>query len=223
MLCSAKERGLIWPGYAWIVHSITLIDFSLATEFVDTNSCNIQKAPEGIILLEHRLNGMTSLPGNLPSLMGYSYEDYFKNYMERLANLTAKVKVPLRPNVYANLLHDSVWVLALVFQHSQVNNSFLAIVSNISFMGTVGEISFNDSLEITTGVDIFQIKNGSPMHKGVYHPSWKHIDYVGSLLDNPRPSIKHTIITDNTSIVYTSAFLLVFLLCIVGVTLTLFF
>ena len=223
MLCSAKDRGLTWPDYAWIVHSITFTDFSLATEFADLNSCNIQTALEGVILLEHRLNGKTSLPGTTSSLMGYTNEDYFKKYMERLANLSAKVNAPLRPNAYANLLHDSVWALALAFQHGQVNNSILAIVSNISFMGTMGIISFNGSLEITTGVDIFQIKNGSPIHEGFYHPSVKNIDYVGSLLENPRPSVKHTIITDNTSIVYTSVFSLVFLLCVAGVTLTLFF
>jgi hypothetical protein len=225
MLCSAKERGLTWPDYAWIVHSITFTDFSLATElnFVDKNSCNIQEALEGVILLEHRLNATTPFPGNPSNLMGYTYEDYFKNYMERLTNLSAEVNTPLRPNAYANLLHDSVWILALAFRHGQVNNSFLNIIlSNISFMGILGEIYFNNAQEVSTGADIFQIKHGSPMHEGFYHPSWKHINYTGSLLENPRPLVKHTVITDNTSVVYTLVFSLVFLLCIIGVTLILF-
>jgi hypothetical protein len=38
-------------------------------------------------------------------------------------------------------------------------------------MGTLGETNFNNAQEITTGVDIFQIKNGSPMHEGFYHSS----------------------------------------------------
>ena len=46
----------------------------------------------------------------------------------------------------------------------------------------------------------------------------KRIRFIGSLLDNPRPIDKHTIITDNTSLIYTSIFLLVFLVCAVGVT-----
>ena len=224
MLCSAKERDLTWPDYAWIVHSITFTDFHLATEFIDMDSCNIQEALEGVILLEHRLNGMQTPFGNLLSLMGYTYEDYFKNYTEKLVNLSAKLNTPLRPNLYANLLHDSVWVLALAF-HGQANNDFLIpdYITNISFMGTLGGINFNSTFEITTGVDIFQIKNGSPVHEGFYHPTRKQIEYMGRFLENPRPLVKLTVVTDNTSVVYTSAFSLVFLLCIVGVTIILSF
>lgn len=227
VLCSAKERDLTWPEYAWIVHShcATFTDFSLARDFVDMNLCDIQEALEGIILLEHRLNGMAPL-GNLSSLMGYTYEDYFKTYIGKLANFSAKVNTPLTPNAYANLLHDSVWALALAFQ-GNINNSFLFPdynIKDISFIGALGEVNFNGTLrEVTTGVDIFQIKNGSPTHEGFYHPSRKQIEYMGSLLETRRPLVKRRVVTDNMSVVYTFIFSLVFLLCIVGVTLILFF
>ena len=220
ILCLAKERGLTWPNYAWIVHSITFVDFSVATESIDMNICNIQEALEGVILLEHRLNNMIHF-GILLNV-GYTYEEYFKTYTEKLARQSAKVNTPLRLNAYANLLHDSVWVLALAF-HSQTNNSslFPDNINNISFMGTLGEINFSNTFEITTGVDIFQIKNGTPIHEGFYHPLWKQIEYTGNLLDNPRPLDKRRVVTDNTSLVYTSVFSLTFLLCTVGVTITL--
>jgi hypothetical protein len=42
------------------------------------------------------LNATTPFPGNPPNLMGYTYEDYFKNYMDRLKNLSGEVM--LRPS-----------------------------------------------------------------------------------------------------------------------------
>lgn len=220
ILCSAQERGLTWPNWAWIVHSITFVDFSLATDSIDMGLCNIQEALEGVILLEHRLNDMTHF-GNLLNA-GYTYVDYFKDYTEKLANLSAKVGTALRPNAYANLLHDSVWVLALAF-HSQANNSslFPYDINSVDFTGTLGQINFNNTYEITTGVDIFQIKNGTPIHQGFYHPSWKQIEYTGNLLNSSRPLVKRRVVTDNTSLVYTLVFSLAFLLCVVGVTIVL--
>ena len=122
ILCSAKNRGLTWPEYAWIVHSIAFVDFSLAAKFVDIDTCNIQEAQEEIILLEHRLsnNNIMTLFMNLST--GYTYEDYIRNYIEKLENLSAKVNTPLRLNTYAYLLYDSVCMLALAY-HSQANMS----------------------------------------------------------------------------------------------------
>ena len=218
ILCSAKNRGLTWPGYAWIVHNITFVDFSLATKFVDMDTCNIHEALEGVILLEHRLSNSMISFRNLST--GYTYEDYIRNYIEKLENLSAKVNAPLRPNTYANLLHDSVWILALAFQsQTNVSNSlFPDYIRNISFVGTTGKIEFNDTFEIKTGVDIFQIRNGTPIHEGFYDPTRKRIRFMGSLLDNSRPIDRRTIITDNTSLIYTSIFSFAFFVCAVGVT-----
>ena len=157
--------------------------------------------------------------------MGYTYHDYMKSYVEMLADLSTKLNTTLRPNAYANLLHDSVWVLALALRSQKQNNStqFPANIRNISFVGASGKIEFDSrTFEIKTGVDIFQVRKGTPIHEGFYNPILKQITFVGNLLKNSRPVDKRKVVNDNTSLVYTSIFSLTFIACAVGVTIILF-
>lgn len=213
VLCGANDRGLTWPDYAWIVHSISFADLEHVA------ACNIYKALEGIIMLEHRLSTENIVPSE--HYTWSTYNDYYRNYIKKLAELSSNKKVLLRPNLYANLLHDSIWVYALAL-HSQMNASSLQLpdsIKKLSFYGIVGSIHFNNNSEVRTGVDIFQAKNGTPVHEGYYNPTWKNITFMGSLLDSSLPSDKHEIITDRASIIYTSILSLVLLVCVIVVTL----
>lgn len=104
MLCYAKEKGLKWPEYAWIVHSITYADF-LSSYYADISYCDILEALEGVILLEHKLNHKNNDP-LFEHDTGWTYDDYYRDYMRKLTNLSTELNVELKPNVYANLLHD---------------------------------------------------------------------------------------------------------------------
>ena len=215
ILCTAKKKGFTWPDYAWIIHSITFDDF-VASEHVAV--CNIYDALEGIILLEHHLKS-----ANNALQMGYTYSEYFRKYNEKLANLSAEMKIELRPNIYANLLHDSIWVYALAL-HSKVNSSGLHVsdyVRNTDLNGTIGRINFRQNAEARTGVDILQVRNSSAVYIGHYNPSWKNISFTDSLLNNPVPSDGHTILSDKASLLYTSFLSLLVVICTILVTLIL--
>ena len=215
VLCAAKEKGFTWPDYVWIVHSTTFADFDGAKHAA---MCNIHEALEGTILLEHRLKAM-----NDTLHVGYQYSDYTRKYKEMLADLSTKINVTLQPNVYANLLHDSVWAFALAL-HSKTGSGEFHLPNhfkNISFNGAIGNVQFTSTLETRTGVDIFQVRNSNPVHEGYYHPTWQNITFIGSWINKSLPSNGHKIVTDRSSLLYTSILSVVIIMCVILVTLIL--
>ena len=208
ILCIAKKRDLTWPQYAWIIHTTTFSDFrDHGTEHA---TCDVSKSLEGIILLNHRLRTSTILNHG-----GYTYRDYFMKYAEKLADVSTKRMVPLRPNIYANLLHDSVWVYALALraQNGSDSHQLAQHIKNVTFNGITGSIQFNSTSEIRTGIDILQVQNGSIIHEGYYNPIWQNITFTGGLLDSHFPSDKCKITTDKAPLIYTSVLSLFVLVC----------
>ena len=209
ILCMAKKRELTWPQYAWIIHTTTFSDFH-GTEHAA--ACDVYESLEGIILLNHRLRTTTT-----PNLVGYTYRDYFMKYAEKLADVSTNRMVPLKPNIYANLLHDSVWVYALALrsQNGSDSDQLAKYIKNVTFNGIMGSIQFNSTSEIRTGIDILRVQNGSTVHEGYYNPVWQNITFTGSLF---LPPDECKVKTDKASLIYTAVLSLFVLVCTILLT-----
>ena len=88
LLCTVHERGLLWPQYAWILHSFDF--FSIRQLSV----CDIEGATNGVFFIDvqPQFDSVQYIQTELPS--GY--------------NVTFGI------NGYAKLLYDLVWAMAIV-------------------------------------------------------------------------------------------------------------
>ena len=91
MLCEAYKRGLMWPKYAWILHSYRLDDLLRIRSFKSkvNGGCRVQKILEGIFIFQ-----LTKESSSFAS------ETTYLNFSHGAGH-----------NPYAYLLHDSVWAL----------------------------------------------------------------------------------------------------------------
>ena len=202
ILCTAKRLGFTWPHYAWITHSILLDDFIKAQHIA---KCNIYEALEGVLLLQHQLS---------PAYATHS--SYSEDYNKKLSDLSTEMGITLRPNPYAVVLYNSVWVYAIHVYTQMSNNSPDSIKNNHYAQKTV-EFSSTKRAKI----EVCQVKNRSSIYEGYYDPIWKNITFTGALLNGPIPSDNHEIITDRASLIYTSIISAVVLVCTILVTVVL--
>ena len=109
---------------------------------------------------------------------GQTYREYYNEYLEHLPQVAAEYNTSLNPNPYSNALHDSVWATAIALNNSlqtmeettekiefletakflETSNNEL---SNVSFTGALGNVSFDNNGETELAVIIFQIRNAT--------------------------------------------------------------
>lgn len=174
LLCEAYHRDLLWPAYVWIFHDLTIEDF------LPTNDCShemVVEALEGVFLMHY------SVETPRPSTRLVSGQNYSRFHEE--------LSVGLDPAgmFYARALYDSVWAMALALDMSlgaeekngcglgrNVNASSInSKLQNLSFVGALGLINFNDNQEAETKVDIFQVRGGQLVQIGQYDQSTSNV------------------------------------------------
>ena len=180
-------------------------------------------ALEGSFLLQYRLHAQPD--DTLVS--GWTYEEYQKNYQMRLAGLDTSMK--LQNNIWANVLHDEVWAIALALNNSLgtlkslnlsvtdyglgqsiITDTIASNLKNISFQGAAGYIKFDSNQEAGSSVNIFQVQRGQPVLVGVYNPNEDNLTINDSILS--------TLLADQFEVVYDllPQWLMITIFCICG-------
>ena len=182
LICHAYKHGLRWPEYGWIVPDISLEDLpSLNT----TSSCD-QNAVQGIISFQKTNGGSSS-----SALAARSYSD---SVLPR--SKSTEVADSLKPNIYANALHDSIQATIFALNQTfpavqeylatQMSDSYTQYsnfinqkrvsqiisqaLANISFPGNLGAISFNTEHKTETQIAICQTINRTYQSIALYNP-----------------------------------------------------
>ena len=170
ILCQAYEYEQQWPKRAWILHSYWLNDFQ---SYSMQSKCDLQKAIEGVVIVRNKLQP----DSNFTLFSGHSYADYQKNYQGELSKLSKKNNADLRPNPYANVLHDAVWIAALAFNDSQYKADKYSAAkmqgtsnsNTFSFAGAQGQVDINiDGSVVARTIDIIHVKGMQETHVGQY-------------------------------------------------------
>ena len=172
VLCLAYKQSLIWPQlkHTWIVYEHQIEDFFHATNTCDNDT--MRSALEGVFLMQYQLSTNDS---NKVIVSGQTYREYYDDYHQRLSQVAAQYNISLNPNPYANALHDSVWATAIALNASrqtmegnigttektEILRSTDNELSNVSFTGALGNVSFDNNGEYEVAVNIFQIRNGT--------------------------------------------------------------
>ena len=172
VLCLAYKQSLVWPQlkHRWIVYEHQVEDFFYAINTCDNDT--MRSALEGVFLIQYQLSTNDS---NKVIVSGQTYTEYYDDYLQHLSQVAAQYNISLSPNPYANALHDSVWATAIALNASlqtmegnigttektEILRSTDNELSNVSFTGTLGNVSFDNNGESKVAVNSFQIRNGT--------------------------------------------------------------
>lgn len=184
LLCQGYENDQQWPRHVWILHSYWLDDF---LRYSKQLNCNLQKAMEGVLLVRYKLKAGDSIP----QFSKHSYLREYKHEHElKLANISKEHDIALRPNLFADILHDAVWIAAFALNNSidwttgeMVQTSYYA---RIPFASAQGQ---NTELNITpSAIDIIQIKHCSEILVGRYTVKLRKVMFTNTTFTKESPS-----------------------------------
>ena len=115
LLCMVHKRGLVWPKYAWIFHSLRVKDL---LEQQSPQCDDIKDAVNGVFFIDVQPQ---SDPSHAEVISGITSSNYYQQYISSLSKSAFnKYNVTLigRPNGYAMLLYDLVWTMAVALNES---------------------------------------------------------------------------------------------------------
>ena len=170
ILCLAYKQSLYWPQlkYIWLVYEHQVEDLFAAPGTCDNDT--MRSALEGVFLIQYQLSINDS---NKVIVSGQTYTEYYEDYLEHLSQFATQHSISLSPNPYSNALHDSVWATAIALNVSlqtievgtkdkiEVLETANSELSNVSFTGALGDVSFDNNGESKVAMNIFQIRNGT--------------------------------------------------------------
>jgi hypothetical protein len=100
LLCAVHERGLLWPQYAWLLHSFQAKDFFSIEQL---SVCDIEDVINGVFFIDVQPQlDSVQLQAELPS--GFKYD------------------IAFGINGYAKLLYDLVWAMAIILNTNFYQN-----------------------------------------------------------------------------------------------------
>ena len=190
ILCRAYKSDQQWPMHAWILHSYWLDDF---LGFDEESPCNMSKAMEGVVLVRDKLQPRD---GHFKLHTGEQYEQYQQKYKEELAQDSKKYDVQLKPNPYANALHDAVWLAALALNASgygqgNCTSEQKVMIDNFTFAGAQGYIKVDGDGSMQRKIDVVRIKGSQEIHVGQYDLNSVFVN-MSLLMDAPAISVHIT-------------------------------
>ena len=150
LVCSMYQKQQLWPKHVWVFHSNWYEKF-LSEEINNTTMCDVTLALEGLILLRNQLR-----PDDLNSQLesGISYQNYYNQYTTKLVEIEAMFETSLKPNVYANRLHDLVLATAL-----KLDNNYVAQLESFTFRGAQGIVKVNANGWVQTNINFIQVRD----------------------------------------------------------------
>ena len=173
VLCRAHMEKRVWPTYIYIIHGHELQDIINESDDDDIKctSTDMEMALEGAFFSNYDLK----VDDHKTLYSGMSYSEYWE-----ALNLSDN------GTLFANPLYDQVWAFALAMNYSldrigalhktqiQDTPNIREILTeeflDVDFQGASGRINFkNQSREVKTSANIFQVQNGSLIQVGVFN------------------------------------------------------
>ena len=166
LLCSAYNKNLRWPHYAWITYDHTPSDL-----MAHSTACSYETmrlALNGVIMLRYNLEPGQSADVEATTKLVREYEVEYLDYLRKIEDDSDLGRGSLEPNEYANVLYDSVWAFSYGFnscnlllpnKHNIVDSTCVSI-DDISFQGVSGHIEFNER-QVDTPVTLYHYNNES--------------------------------------------------------------
>ena len=143
ILCEASIRGLMWPKYAWILHSYQIEDLLQSSESIIKQECSLQKSLKGIFIFQ-----LTKKVGKL--LNGSAgFNPYADILYDSVGAVISSINVPHGSFTYLNETFRSHPDASKIFIYQNMNDMVsprpIAIYDGISHtLANVSDIAFID-------------------------------------------------------------------------------
>ena len=207
IMCIAKDKGMHFPNYQWIIVGHSLKEFPQSTKFQYHGrryECNWFDHNSGGRVLEKQLFihfRLSLMDRNMTLVSGENLEQiittYYKNVTDRYNKRVCPFKI--LPSIWASTVYDAVWAMLLAWNMTtsgSVNDVFSKPITMdklsknfqfVNFSGASGHIQFDGGTGFVQRiVDIEQIHNGTTKLVGsIIHDrvSFNNI----TLLNLPKP------------------------------------
>ena len=176
LLCSAYEKGMLYPHYLWIIPDESIDNLLSQTTCGDS----LLESLEASVLAT--FNVSIANRSKILQPLNISYNDFQEKHDREIENVEAEYaqllaetnsSVPYSPEYSANI-YDQVWAFSIAFNKSlpELTSRGIAVhdrmatriieeqLKSVNFNGTSGSISFNNLREVRTPIDVFQVING---------------------------------------------------------------
>lgn len=157
LLCHAYRHDLLWPTYVYLFQEHLMQEVLNAPSACSRSE--MMFAMEGVFFLQYKL----SVHPDDALISGLTYKKYQMLYTKQLGELSKQTNFSLERNMYANIVHDAVWALALALNSSLqtlealnlsinfsldtpnwrfVTDTIASHLHEVSLMGASGQINF---------------------------------------------------------------------------------
>ena len=185
IMCIAKDKGMHFPNYQWIIVGHSYEEFPQNTKFLYHGrpyECNWTDPNSGGSVLEKQLFvhfRLRTMDRTLPLVSGERLEQVIETYYHHvnIYNNRSVCPFPISPNIWATTVYDAVWALLLAWNMTtqgavNVTHKFFRDPNTVDklrenfqyvhFHGTSGYIQFDGGTGfVLRFVDIVQIQNGT--------------------------------------------------------------
>ena len=167
ILCSAYNKNIRWPHYAWITYDHTPSD--LMAHSTACSSETMRLALNGLIMLRYNLEAGQPAGVETTTKLVRDYKAEYFYSLRKTENNSGLGHGSLEPNEYANVLYDSILAFAYAFNNScspllpdknNIVDSACGRIDNISFQGVSGHIEFNER-QVDTPITLYHFNNES--------------------------------------------------------------
>ena len=182
ILCLAYHKGLVYPGYQWVLASRRLDDFSGDISFPYDGkiySCTrevlLKVSLNYAFIMNYQLSEEQT-PHVVKPLVNTTFSEFIQLYHDKINNHNSEnPNNTIAPTYWAYNMYDAVWIWAevlhkLTSQHSDLtfsyNNKTLANMIleefySVDFQGMSGNITFNrNNGFINRRTDLYQLQEG---------------------------------------------------------------
>ena len=173
IICLAYHEGILFPAYQWILVLGTLADFTTeGTDFYYNGIqyvCSKELMSEVVVQGNLIIDRLSAIDPSSTTAAGISYEEYLSMYEDRI-NQYDNPYQPLSPSIWAAVVFDEVWALALALNNSnvdlskyqygqkQMTSTIRNEVYKLDFEGVSGLINFDNATGCSTrGARVFQV------------------------------------------------------------------
>ena len=192
IMCLAYHEQMLFPAFQWILVLRVLSQFTRSDTVFDYNGRQYVCSTELMASIALRGNFMiiirlSAFDPSSTTVAEISYDEYLSMYKERIDEYNREESNPYRPlspNIWATVVFDAAWALALALNNSNLDLSnyqngkkeMTSMIRNevykLDFEGVSGHIKFNNATGFSTrGANIFQIFDSQQVHVANYDGS----------------------------------------------------
>ena len=174
MMCLAYHEEMLFPAFQWILVLRTLAEFTAkdtdfyydGRRYVCSTELMSEVVLQGNLMIIDRLS---AIDPSSTTAAGIGYGEYLSMYEDRI-NQANNLSQTLSPSVWAPVVFDEVWALALALNNSnvdlsryqygqkQMTSAIRNEVYKLDFKGVSGLINFDNATGFSTrGVRVFQV------------------------------------------------------------------